>query len=188
MARYGSRHRYLGQQVLDAHKDEGRLPETIRFTGTTRNTPLEMRKYSHEFYHKPAKDNTLLLHDLGHVKGITLERIDTFQQTGKLNPRYIRSFKILTKVGTVAYQLELPDQLSRAHTMQAHFIKSPVEIINERSNIQKRAYPDHKVCWKSSKRSRVLLESGRPNAEKYPHLFANPTSNPMPSALRTKLF
>ncbi|GJU13944.1 hypothetical protein Tco_1136340 [Tanacetum coccineum] len=54
-----------GEQVLDAHKDEGRLPETIWFTGTTGNTPLEMRKYSHEFYHKPAKDNKLLLHDLG---------------------------------------------------------------------------------------------------------------------------
>nr|GEV60193.1 protein strictosidine synthase-like 3 [Tanacetum cinerariifolium] len=38
-----------------------------------------------------------------------------FGKRGKLNQRYIRTFKILTKVGTNAYQLELPEQLSRVH-------------------------------------------------------------------------
>nr|GEW15012.1 reverse transcriptase domain-containing protein [Tanacetum cinerariifolium] len=35
----------------------------------------------------------------------------------ELNPRYIRPFKILAKVETVAYRLELPEQLSRVHSM-----------------------------------------------------------------------
>ncbi|GJS67062.1 hypothetical protein Tco_0681626 [Tanacetum coccineum] len=39
----------------------------------------------------------------------------TFWQTGKLNPRYAGPFKVLEKVGVVAYKLELPQELSRVH-------------------------------------------------------------------------
>ncbi|GJT47655.1 hypothetical protein Tco_0973812 [Tanacetum coccineum] len=35
---------------------------------------------------------------------------------GKLNPRYIGPFKILAKVGTVAYRFELSEQLSRVYS------------------------------------------------------------------------
>ncbi|GJZ51165.1 putative reverse transcriptase domain-containing protein [Tanacetum coccineum] len=35
-----------------------------------------------------------------------------FSKRGKLNPRYIGPFKILAKVGMLAYRLELPEQLS----------------------------------------------------------------------------
>nr|GEX93768.1 hypothetical protein [Tanacetum cinerariifolium] len=39
-----------------------------------------------------------------------------FGKRRKLNPRYIGPFKIPAKVGMVAYQLELPEQLSRVHS------------------------------------------------------------------------
>ncbi|GJY26471.1 hypothetical protein Tco_0401197, partial [Tanacetum coccineum] len=35
---------------------------------------------------------------------------------GKLNPSYIRPFKVIAKVGMVAYRLELPHQLSHVHS------------------------------------------------------------------------
>ncbi|GKC17895.1 hypothetical protein Tco_1014677 [Tanacetum coccineum] len=38
-----------------------------------------------------------------------------FGKRGKLNPRYVRPFKVLAKVGKDAYRLELPQELSRVH-------------------------------------------------------------------------
>ncbi|GKE14204.1 putative reverse transcriptase domain-containing protein, partial [Tanacetum coccineum] len=92
-----------------------------------------------------------------------------FGKWGKLNPRYIGSFKILPKVRTVAYRLELPEQLSRVHSTfhvlnlkkclsdetfvipldeiqiddKLYFVKEPVEIM------------DHEV--KHPKQSHILI-------------------------------
>ena len=38
-----------------------------------------------------------------------------FKKRGKLSPRFIGPFRILARVGKVAYKLELPEELSRIH-------------------------------------------------------------------------
>ncbi|GKB89624.1 putative reverse transcriptase domain-containing protein, partial [Tanacetum coccineum] len=38
-----------------------------------------------------------------------------FGKRGKLNPRYGRPFKVVEQVGSIAYKLELPKELSRVH-------------------------------------------------------------------------
>ncbi|GKF72595.1 hypothetical protein Tco_0208709, partial [Tanacetum coccineum] len=40
-----------------------------------------------------------------------------FGKRGKLNPRYVGPFKVLKKVGEVAYKLELPEELSKVHNI-----------------------------------------------------------------------
>ncbi|GKF01654.1 putative reverse transcriptase domain-containing protein, partial [Tanacetum coccineum] len=40
-----------------------------------------------------------------------------FGKRGKLNPIYVGPFKVLERIGSVAYKLELPEELSRVHNM-----------------------------------------------------------------------
>ncbi|GKB78131.1 hypothetical protein Tco_0945026 [Tanacetum coccineum] len=58
-----------------------------------------------------------------------------FGKQGKLNPRYIKPFRIIVKVGTVAYRLEPPEQLSRFHST-FHFLNLKKYLSGETLAIQ----------------------------------------------------
>ncbi|GKD89169.1 putative reverse transcriptase domain-containing protein [Tanacetum coccineum] len=49
------------------------------------------------------------------LKVLPWKGVVCFGKWGKLNPRYVGPFKVLEKVGEVAYKLELPEELSRVH-------------------------------------------------------------------------
>ena len=46
--------------------------------------------------------------DIVFLKVAPWKRVIRFQKRGKLNPQYINPFRILEKIGPVAYRLELP--------------------------------------------------------------------------------
>ena len=59
-----------------------------------------------------------------------------FGKQGKLSPRYIRPYEIVSKVGPVAYKLKLPPELSRIHdtfhvSMLRKYILDPSHVLRE---------------------------------------------------------
>ena len=59
-----------------------------------------------------------------------------FGRRGKLGPRYIRPYEIVSKVGPVAYKLKLAPELSRIHdtfhvSMLRKYIPDPSHVLRE---------------------------------------------------------
>ncbi|GJU81582.1 putative reverse transcriptase domain-containing protein [Tanacetum coccineum] len=109
--------------------------------------------------------------------------------------------KILAKVGTLAYQLELPEQLSRVHSTflvsnlkkcfvdeplaipldeiqiddKLNFIEEPVEIMDREVKRLKQSHiPIVKVRWNSRRGPEFTWERKDQIKKKYPHLFVSP--------------
>jgi hypothetical protein len=64
---------------------------------------------------KRRRDLSFEIRDFVYLKVSPMRGTRRFRVKGKLAPRYVRLFKIIDRKGEVAYQLELPPQLSDVH-------------------------------------------------------------------------
>nr|GEX42381.1 putative reverse transcriptase domain-containing protein [Tanacetum cinerariifolium] len=121
-----------------------------------------------------------------------------FGKRGKLNPIYVGPFKVLDKVRTVAYKLELLQELSRVHNMfhvsslkkchadeplavpldglhyddKLHFVEEPVKIVDrEVKRLKQIRIPLVEVRWNSRRGPEFTWECEDQFRKKYPHLF-----------------
>ncbi|GJU65789.1 hypothetical protein Tco_1247624 [Tanacetum coccineum] len=131
---------------------------------------------------------------------LSRKELSLSRKRGKLNPRYIGPFKILAKIRTVAFRLELMEQLSRVHSTfhvsslkkclsdktlaipideiqiddKIHFIEEPVEIIDrEVKRLKQSRILIVKVRWNSKIGPEFTWEREDQMQKEYPHLFAN---------------
>ncbi|KAD5508094.1 hypothetical protein E3N88_15797 [Mikania micrantha] len=126
-----------------------------------------------------------------------------FGKRGKLNPRYIGPFEITKRIGPVAYELNLPDELSSVHNVfhisnlkkclsdetlvipleeiqideQLNFMEEPVMIMDrETKKLKLSKIPIVKVRWNSRRGPEFTWEREDQMKQKYPHLFMEQTN------------
>ncbi|GJZ42370.1 hypothetical protein Tco_0589256 [Tanacetum coccineum] len=129
-----------------------------------------------------------------------------FGKRGKLNPRYVGPFKVLEKVGAVAYKLELPQELSRVHNTfhvsnlkkcyadeplavpldglhiddKLHFVEEPIEIIDRKvKRLKQSRIPIIKVRWNSRRGPEFTWDREDQFQKKYLHLFTKTAPSSM---------
>jgi len=121
-----------------------------------------------------------------------------FGKRGKLSPRYIGPYLITERVGSVAYRLELPSELSQVHDVfhvsmlrkyvadPSHVLVSqpvslredlvyeeePVQILDRKEQVlRNKTIPLVKVLWRNHNVEEATWEPEEQMREQYPHLF-----------------
>ncbi|KAD6795232.1 hypothetical protein E3N88_06128 [Mikania micrantha] len=121
-----------------------------------------------------------------------------FRKRGKLSPRFIGPFRIIARVGKVAYRLDLPDKLSGIHPTfhvshlrkcladdvayvplndievdeKLNYIEEPVAIVDTKEKqLRNKVIKQVKVQWKHRKGSEATWETEDEMKRLYPHLF-----------------
>jgi hypothetical protein len=137
--------------------------------------------------------------------------VKRFGVKGKLSPRYVGPFEILSRKGQVAYQLKLPASLSKAHDIfhisqlrrclkapaeevrldeidlqpDLSYIEEPTKILEEDwKQLRNRAIKFCKVQWKNHPVREATWEKEEDLRRSYPELFRYLTFR----ISRTKLF
>ncbi|XP_071920658.1 uncharacterized protein [Coffea arabica] len=131
---------------------------------------------------------------------ITPLRSITAGKGKKLQPRYVGPYKILQRVGAVAYRLELPSSLSRIHNVfhvsmlkkyhpdPSHVLQpedievdeslayeeKPVQVLDRKvKELRNKRIPLVKVLWRNHGVEEATWEVEEEMRKKYPNLFGN---------------
>ncbi|KAI3676156.1 hypothetical protein L1987_85756 [Smallanthus sonchifolius] len=169
-----------------------------------RNRMAAARDRQKSFVDKRRKPLEFQVEDMVLLKVSPWRGVIRFGKRGKLNPRYVGPFKIVKRIGPVAYQLVLPEGLSGVHNVfhvsnlkkcladeslavpleelhideQLCFIKEPVEIMGREVKTLKRSkIPIVRVRWNSKRGPEFMWEREDQMMRKHPNLFKHSTSN-----------
>nr|XP_009800299.1 PREDICTED: uncharacterized protein LOC104246227 [Nicotiana sylvestris] len=138
------------------------------------------------------------------LKVSPMKGVMRFGKKGKLSPRYIGPYRILRRIGQVAYELELPQELAAVHPVfHVSMLKKvmgdpsfvvPMEIIGVKDNLSYEEIPvaildrqirklrtkeiaSIKVLWRNQKVEEATWEAEEDMKSRYPHLFEEQKEN-----------
>ncbi|GKB96796.1 putative reverse transcriptase domain-containing protein [Tanacetum coccineum] len=172
--------------------------ETTEMIVQIKNRLLTARSRQKSYADVRRKPMEFQVGDMVMLKVSPWKGVIRFGKRGKLSPRYIGPFKIIERIGPVAYKLELPDKLRGIHSTfnvsnlkkcmadenlvipleeiqlddKLHFIKEPVEIMDrEVKQLKQSRIPIVKVRWNSRRGSEYTWEREDFFKRNHPHLF-----------------
>jgi len=146
------------------------------------------------------RDLEFRINDWVFLKVSPMKGVMRFGKKGKLSPRYIGPYRIIRRVGQVAYELELPSELEFVHpvfhvsmlrkcigdptrvvptddvqiTEDLSYEEIPVAILDRQiRNLRNKEVASVKVLWRSKNVEEMTWESEEEMKSKYPHLFQN---------------
>ncbi|GKB92553.1 putative reverse transcriptase domain-containing protein [Tanacetum coccineum] len=179
-------------------------PELIRETTEKiiqiKNRLLTAHSHQKSYADRRTKPLEFEVGDMVLLKVSPWKGIVHFGKHGKLSPCYIGPFRILARVGPVAYTLELPAELKGIHNTfhvlnlkkclaegdivvpmneiqlddKLHMIEEPVEVVDrEVKRLKQSQIPIIKVRWNSQRGPEFTWERKDQIKKKYPHLFTS---------------
>nr|GEX01019.1 putative reverse transcriptase domain-containing protein [Tanacetum cinerariifolium] len=176
------------------------IHETTEKIGQIRQHLQAMRDRQRSYANARRKPLEFQVRDRVMLKISPRKGIIRFVKRGKLNPRYIGPFKILKRIGPLAYKLELPKELTNVHKTfhvsnlkkclfdesliipikelklddKLNFVEKAVEIMDrEIKQLRQSRIPIIKVRWNSKRGLEYTWECEDEIRAKYPHLFPN---------------
>jgi hypothetical protein len=96
---------FVPEVLKDAEKQVQMIRENLKVAQSWQKSYADKRR----------RDLSFKIGDFVYLKVFPMRGTWRFKVKGKLAPRYVGPFKIISRKGEVAYQLELPPQLSDVH-------------------------------------------------------------------------
>ncbi|GJT08193.1 putative reverse transcriptase domain-containing protein [Tanacetum coccineum] len=195
--------------IMWAEVEEGQLigpklvQETTKKISQIKDRLKDARDRQKSYVDKRRKPLKFSVGDYVFLKVSPWKGVIHFGKKGKLEPRFVGPFKIIEKVGPVAYKLDLPEELDGVHdtfhvsnlkkcladpTLQVplddiqvdsklNFVENPMEILErEFKKLKRSRIAIVKVWWNSKRGPEFTREREDQMKLKYPHLFSDDSS------------